>query len=218
MRRGKFGGGTKSKRKRTAPHNIADEFEREKHAKELEKFLKQLAEDGSPKKPLTVSQIMSVMRGAVREKWMYCPTKLAYLNMAIVPDDSPSTKRRWKAQCENCEEWFKKDDVAVDHIVGENSLKTPEDLLSFWDSIMNVGFDDLQVLCHDCHDIKSMMERYGYTEDEVHIMRKVLTWEKMYTKAAKQKELLISYGFKASEVSNSEKRREAIFKHFKENS
>lgn len=215
-RRGGFRKSNKPKRQRTAPHNIADDFEKEKHLKELEKFLRQLDEDGSPKKHLTDSQILSLARGAIRDRWMFSNTKLAYLNQGIIPDDDPNTRRRWKCQCESCEKWFGKNDIQVDHKVGEHSLKTVEDIIPFADSILNVTFDQLQLLCEECHTIKTAMERYNLTEDEAITFKKVTSWEKKFTKANDQKEFLISKGFKASEVSNSDKRRQAALEYFKD--
>uniref|UniRef100_A0AB39AJE6 HNH endonuclease n=1 Tax=Vibrio phage P018-4 TaxID=3229728 RepID=A0AB39AJE6_9CAUD len=217
-RRGGFRKSTKPKRKRTAPHNIADEFELDKHQKELERLLKKLNEDGTPKKPLTESAIMSLVRGAIREKWSFCDTKLAYLNMKTVPDNDPNTRRRWKIQCEHpeCLKWFGKNDVACDHIVGGHSLKTPEDLFTFYDNILNVSFNDLQILCHECHDRKTACDLHGYTWEESLIFKKVTAWEKQYKVASKAKEWLLSKGFSEDEVSNPEKRRQAIWKYFEQ--
>lgn len=205
-----FGG---NKRKRTAPNNIADDFEREKHQKELDKFLKQLNEDGTPAKPATDSQIMGLLRGAIRERWMFAPNKLAYLYSNIVPDDDPTTRRRWKGTCERCNSDFKKTDLQVDHIKGENSLRSPEELMDFYDSIMNVGFEDLRVLCIPCHEIVTVMSRYNYTEEEAIIFKKVTAWESLNKTVKKQKELLTFYGFSADEISNKEKRRIAVWKY-----
>lgn len=212
MARGGFRG-NKKQRKRTAPHNIADDYEREKHQKDLEGFLKKLNEDGTPKKPLTDSQIMSIIRGAVREKWMYAPNKLAYLNMAVVPDDDPSSRKRWKAQCEKCKNWFGKNEIQIDHIRGENTLKTPEDFFTFYNNIMNIGFDDMQALCEPCHEIKGAMERFGYTESEAIIFKQVTAWESLHKAVSKQKEVLKSYGFSDDEISNKEKRRSCVWKY-----
>lgn len=214
MKRGGFRKSNKPKRTRTTPHNIADEFEREKRQKELEKFLKQLNPDGTPKKPLTESQIMSLVRGAIRDRWMYSPTKLAYLYMNTVPDEDPNSRRKWKVQCEASGEWLKLTDACVDHKKGEHSLKSPDDLFSFYNSIMNVGFDDLQILSVGEHDIKTMMERYNYTREEALILKKVTAWEKEYKTAGKQKEWLLKKGFSEEEVSNPEKRRQSIWKYF----
>ncbi|CAH9014426.1 conserved hypothetical protein [Vibrio phage 501E54-1] len=206
-----FGG---KKRKRTAPHNIADDFEREKHQKDLEKFLSKLNEDGTPKKLLTQSQLMSIIRGAIREHcWMYAPNKLAFENMSTVPDDS-SSRRRWHRQCEDCKGWFKKDEVQTDHRIGEHSLKDFDQIWDFYTSISNVSFEGMASLCIPCHDIKSAMERYGYTKEEALIFKKVTAWEALHKKATPQKKFLMDNGFTEDEVSNPTKRREAIWKYF----
>ncbi len=207
-----FGG---KKRKRTAPNNIVDEFEREKHKTELEKLLKRLDEKGEPLKPLSEAQIMSIVRGAIREKWGFCDTKLAYTNMKTVPDDDPSSRRRWKVQCEHptCQKWFKKTDIACDHVVGGHSLRSPDDLFNFYNNIINVGFEDLQMLCHECHDRKTACDLYNYTWEEAGIFKKVTAWESLNKTVKKQKELLTSYGFSDDEISNKEKRRIAVWKY-----
>ncbi|CAM0059762.1 HNH endonuclease [Vibrio phage K406] len=212
MARGGFRG-NRNQRKRTAPNNIADEFERNKHEQELVKLLKRLHEDGTPLKPASEAQIMSIVRGAIREKWSFCDTKLAYLNMKTIPDDDPKTRRRWKVQCEHCLQYFKKTDVAVDHKIGGHSLKTPEELFDFYNKIINIGFDDLQVLCHEDHDRKTACDLYGYTWEEAGIFKQVTAWESANKKVGDQKTLLKSYGFSDDEISNKEKRRECIWKH-----
>lgn len=214
-KKGNFKKGTKSKRE--GAYNIPNEAEIRKHKAELVKFMKHLDEDGFIVKKMTLSQKMSLIRGAIREKWMYAPNKLAYLNMNTVPDLDPNTRRRFKVRCESCEDWFTKSQVAVDHIIGEHSLKSLEDFENFVESILYVGFAGLQVLCHDCHDLKSAMERYGLTEEEVVTFKKVTAWEKKVKSAADQKSFLISKGYSAKDVTNKEKRRETALKYFKDN-
>lgn len=214
-RRSNFSKG-KSKKKREGPYNLPNEEDIASLAKSLETHMGRLNEDGTVKKEMTQSQKMSLIRGAIREKWMYAPNKLAYLDMNTVPDYDPSTRRRFKVQCESCKEWFTKSNVCVDHVVGEHSLKSLEDFDIFIKSILYVGFDGLQILCHDCHDIKTAMERYNLSDEEVIVFKKVTAWEKQHPKANQQKKFLIENGgFKVKEVSNADLRREAALKYFK---
>lgn len=217
MRRGGLRKSNKPKRKRTAAYNMADEFEIEKHQKELERLLKRLNEDGTPAKPASQSEIMSLVRGAIREKWGYCDTKLAYLNMKTIPDTDPSSRRRWKVQCEKCLLWYGKNDVAVDHLIGGHSLKSPEDLFTFYDNIINIGFDDLQILCHEDHDLKTACDLHGYTWDEAIIFKKITALESHLKNEKARKAFLLNKGFDESEVSNKEKRRLAFWKFIEEN-
>lgn len=214
-RRGGFKRGGGSKRKRTAPHNIADDFERERHEKDLAKHMKNLNEDGTPKKLLTKSGLLSIIRGAIREHcWMYSPNKLAFENMATVPDDDPSSRRRWKRQCESCGEWFKQTDIQTDHKVGEHSLKDWDQVWDFYLSINNVGFSEMSSLCVPCHDLKTAMERYGYTEEQAKIFKNVNLWLSHNKGAKVQKDLLKSYGYSDTQTSNGEKRKECLWDYF----
>lgn len=214
-KRSNFGKG-KAKRVRTAPHNIADDFERSRHQKETEKFLRQLNEDGSPKKPLTESQIMGLCRGAIRERWMYSPVRLAYLNQHIVPDDDPNTRRRWKGTCMYCGKEFKKSDLQIDHWEGEHSLKSPDDLFKFYHSIHNITFNDLKMTCIPCHEIKTAMERYGLTEEEAVVFKKVTAWRAKYPKATQQKVWLKGKGFSAGDMKNAGTREAAVLKYYQQ--
>ena len=206
----------KPKAKRTGAYNIPNEDDLEKLRKSLESYMKKLDEEGNVLKKMTHSQKMSLIRGAIREKWMYAPNKLAFLEMNAVPDYDPNTRRRFKWQCNCCKEWFTKAQVQVDHIIGEHSLKDLEDFDSFVESILYVNFSGLQILCIDCHDIKSACERYNLTEEEAIIFKRVTAWEKQYPKAKDQKDFLIkNFGAKVKDVANETLRREVALEYFK---
>lgn len=219
MARGGFRKSTKPKRKRTAAHNMADEFELKKHENELKKLLNRLDEYGFPKKPLTESAIMGLCRGAIRDRWSFCDTKLAYLNMKTVPDTDLSSRRRWKVQCEDpdCLKWCGKNDVAVDHVVGGHSLRSPDELFTFYNNIINIGFKDIQILCHECHDIKTAMDLGGYTKEEAIIYKQVTALETLLKNEKARKTFLLGKGFEESSVSNKDKRREAFWKFMVDN-
>lgn len=48
---------------------------------------------------------------------------------------------------------------AVDHIIGNHSFVELSQLASFAISILNVNEADLQILCTECHDIKTYSEK-----------------------------------------------------------
>lgn len=200
----------KEKVERTTPFNIPDDKELAKVKNDLVKFKKQLKPDGSPLKPLTKSQIMSLCRGAIRQKWMFASNKLAYMNMGVVPDYDTNTRRRFKVQCEYCLEWFKRDEVVCDHENGEHSLKDGTDIETFADSILNVNFAGLKRTCQPCHDRKTAMERWGYTEEEARIFKMYTAWVGA-NKIPKQKEWLQSKGVSLEDCSNEPKRRKSYF-------
>lgn len=61
-------------------------------------------------------------------------------------------------KCAACDDTFASKDVEVDHIVPAGSLKTYEDLPGFVERMFceKQGF---QVLCKDCHQLKTNNER-----------------------------------------------------------
>lgn len=126
-----------------------------KRKKNLEGMLSKLDKDGRSKE----SDMVMVVRGAIRSAWMRSPTKLSYLLSRSEPDMDPTTRRKWKVRCEKCLEYFSQSEVEVDHKKGNHSLRTPEDFVSYFENILMVSHDDLQVLCKECHGVKTLQEK-----------------------------------------------------------
>lgn len=143
----------------------------------LEKFLKEID-------PLTgksiESKMVSVVRGAIRKSWMRSPTKLAFLYMNTVADMDETTRTKWKIQCHCCNKWFKIDQVETDHIKGHNKFTVASDFQDYFDNILMVGFDGLQILCADeCHPTKTLSEKLGISFEDAKIERSVISITKM---------------------------------------
>jgi hypothetical protein len=182
----------------------------DKRKKALEGFKKKLDADGKASEKTLCSAIRSAIRGV----WMKHETKLAYLYERTVPDMNPNTRTKWLIQCECCGEMFKLGEVEINHRKGENQLLSFEDVLPFTKSILGVGFKDIEVLCKDCHSIQTYSERYGVSLEEAKLEKYVI--QKINQTVAIQKKELLAYGYKASEVSNEEKRRDAYRQILKE--
>ena len=181
-----------------------------KRKKALEGFKKKLDADGkAPEKGLC-----SAIRSAIRGVWMKHDTKLAYLYERTISDMNPNTRTKWLIQCECCGEMFKLGDVEINHKKGENQLLSFEDVLPFTKSILGVGFDDIEVLCKDCHSTLTYSERYGVTLDQARLEKDVI--KKINQAVAVQKKELLAHGYKATEISNEEKRRDAYREILKE--
>lgn len=134
-----------------------------KREDKLKQFLKRLDEDGKPQE----KHVVSVVRSAIRSAWMKSDVKLAYLYMNTIPDMDDSTRTKWLCRCEMCGELFKLTDVEIDHKQGNHSFTKVEDFENYFNNILMVGFDDLQILCKDnCHAQKTYMERYGVSWEE----------------------------------------------------
>ena len=180
-----------------------------KRKKALEGFKKKLDANGKASEKALCSAIRSAIRGV----WMKHDTKLAYLYERTIPDLDPSTRTKWLIQCESCGEMFKLGDVEINHKCGENQLLSFEDVLPFTKSILGVGYDDIEVLCKDCHACITYSERYGVTLEEAKLEKDVI--KKINQTVAVQKKELLAAGYKASEISNEEKRRDAYRKLIK---
>lgn len=67
-------------------------------------------------------------------------------------------RHRVEYQCAECKDFFKSKEVQVDHIEPAGSLKTYEDLPRFVERLYCEA-DKLQVLCKECHKVKTAEER-----------------------------------------------------------
>ena len=137
---------------------IANKQEIEKKQDELAKHIKKLLnpESGQQKIPALVTMV----RGAIRSSFSISPVKLAYYEMGRVADTDPTTARKWKMQCECCQEWFNVDTIEIDHRSGNHTFKVPSDFESYFDNILDVKFEGLQRICkYKCHRIKSHQEK-----------------------------------------------------------
>lgn len=181
---------------------IPSEADVKKKKQQLESFLKQIdKETGKPDEYKTVLTV----RSAIRKAWMRSPTKLAYLTSKTVPDMDDSTRTKWKIQCECCGDWFKLGDVEVDHVEGNHTFNKVSDFENYFNKILMVGFDGLQILCKDkCHATKSYMEKLGCTWEEAVVMKQVIFLQKSKSDIA----FIKSKGY--TPASSVSKRREQL--------
>lgn len=95
---------------------------------------------------------------------------------------------------------------AVDHKIGGHSLKSMADVGSFVTAIINVRPEDLQILCHVCHDIKTHSEKTG-------VSFTMAAYDKIAISIVKEKEDKNFFIERNLEVpSNADKRRKDIVK------
>lgn len=137
------------------------EAEKAKVKKKLDGFLKKLNADGSPKRSMDDNLAKGLMRDAVRKKWMYSPTKLAFLLLNRIPDMDNSTRTKWLQKCNICKKLFRETEVQVDHFLGERQFVEWDQAQGYASSILDVKFDDLQILCIPDHKTKSRAEYLG---------------------------------------------------------
>lgn len=183
-------------------------------AKKIEELTKRRGKFCKEAQKNTEKKQLSVVRSAIRKAWMRHPVKLLKLELATTGDYDDSNRRTWKRQCEQCKQWFKNDDVQVDHIIGEHKMTTFDDIPNFARSILDVTLDDLQLLCKPCHDIKGYAEGQGITFEEARFEKRVIAWIGDRTVTMQKAELHNIFGENA-DVGNNKKRKELIREHLR---
>ena len=180
----------------------------EKQIKALKSKIEKLKERDTG---INEKEACNIVRSAIRKSWMRHPIKLLAVDLVTEPDLDPTTRTIWKVKCARCGLYHRKDQVEVDHLKGENQLKTLSDLPNFVLSILDVTTKDLQVLCKGCHRIKTYAERYGFSEEGAEVILNAKDWLKA-TKVDKQKSTFAKMGYSEKDYSNAKKRTELAIK------
>jgi hypothetical protein len=182
---------------------VPSQFDIKKREEKLQQFKKKLNEDGSPQE----KHVVSVVRSAIRQAWMKSDVKLAYLYSKTIPDMDDTTRTKWLVPCEICGNMFKLADIEIDHkYIGGSSFTKVSDFESYFNNILMVNFDGLQVLCKEDHLIKTLSESLGISFEESRIEKEVIKLCKL--KAAQQDAWIKSKG--STSAKNPLARRNAI--------
>ena len=107
---------------------------------------------------MTESAFWSFIRSTLRQKsrW-WKPITQCKMN-ARRAYKGPNKRQKFEYQCNNCKHWFPEKKINVDHRIPAGSLNCSEDLPRFVDMLFcEIG--NLQVLCTDCHDYKTQLEK-----------------------------------------------------------
>ena len=108
------------------------------------------------------------VRGGLRRSvWMKNPVKIDKLKASRYKAPlGKDGKEVWAMRCEMCEKEHRQSACQVDHKCGNMSLKCREDILPFVEHLAFITLEDLQILCKQCHDVKTYSERYGVTMEQ----------------------------------------------------
>lgn len=104
----------------------------------------------------TESQYWGFIRSALRQKSRWWKPILHCKLNARRP--CKKGRQKWEYQCNCCKQWFSEKEVNVDHIRPAGSLQCAADLAKFVETLF-CEIDNLQILCTNCHDIKSMKDK-----------------------------------------------------------
>ena len=145
----------------------------------------------------TQSSFMSWLRSGIRKSlWSRSPIKLEFMKKTRKMIDNPKKGTRckprvWGGQCNICKNDFPQNQLEVDHVIGNHSLREITDIQQFIMSIVMVQDKDLQYLCKGCHTVKTHSEKYNLSFDDAFKEKKIIAYGKL--KPVKQIEILEKY-------------------------
>ena len=173
---------------------------------------------------ISEKEVLSFWRSGVRQLWGNSVFKQSFMNSKsmLVENTNSRSKKRFpkvrKYKCEICGGYFGSNEVELDHIESENSLKSYSDATSFIKTIMFTSPDKLQVLCKDkrkkgvgvvytgCHSIKTFSERYNVSFEQAKVEKEFISIKK----CKKQVDTLLSLGVSSSDIPKTKKAQEEL--------
>ncbi len=103
------------------------------------------------------SSFWTFIRNSLRRRSMVWKPISICRERAKRPFTGTSTRQKWEYQCNICKRWFKSTEIVVDHIIPVGSLNNAQDLPNFVEGLF-CEIDNLQCLCKNCHDRKSVID------------------------------------------------------------
>lgn len=153
----------------------------------------------------TKSRYFGFIRSALRRTTMRYPAKQKYLEDRCRPAP-PGSRFRKVADCEMCGTTVGKSKAAVDHITPAGGLKDYDDLPRFTETLF-CGFDNFQILCSTCHDVKTLADKRGISFKEAAVEKEIIAFSKQPVNFQKAK--LSKLHIDESEQTNQTKRANA---------
>lgn len=137
---------------------------------------------------------MSDWRLGVRELWSISEIKRKAheSRFVLVENTNPRSMKRFpkvkRWECALCHDLFEKKDTELDHVLGENPCTQFEHAADFLHSIaLPRSPSDLQILCKECHGVKTYAERYKVSIKEARVRKELATLRK--SEVAQEKRL-----------------------------
>ena len=103
---------------------------------------------------MTESMFWSMIRAALRNKSRWWKPIAQCKADARRKYNGPNKRQKFEYQCKKCKKWFSEKNINVDHIIPAGQLQSGKDLEGFVERLF-CEVESLQVLCIDCHNVKS---------------------------------------------------------------
>lgn len=143
------------------------------------------------------------LRGSIRRIWSRHPVKISYKqNRRYKAPVGKNGKEVWVSDCEICGNQSR--DCQVDHLQGGYGFTDWTSFTEWAKMILWVGFDDIQEVCVECHEVITLSQRNNLTFEDARIEKEVIA----VCKAKQDKEWLESRGI--TPASNQTKRKQQI--------
>lgn len=117
-------------------------------------------------------------------------------------------RQKYAYICAKCGGSFSAKEVSVDHIVDCGTLKSWDDVQEFMQRLF-CSADELQVLCHPDHDIKTYMAKHNVDEEEAIVQKMTIAILKENPQDVL--DFIESYDYNGTyQVNNAVNRRKAV--------
>lgn len=103
---------------------------------------------------MTESAFWGWIRSSLRQRSRFWKPINKAKDLAKRKYTGPNKRQKFEYQCNACKDWFKGDEVQVDHIKEVGTLTCAGDLPAFIDGLF-CEIEGLQVLCSECHNKKT---------------------------------------------------------------
>jgi ubiquinone/menaquinone biosynthesis C-methylase UbiE len=104
---------------------------------------------------MSESQYFSKIRSSLRQAFRYWKPMQNVLEISSRPSQSLNKRLKKEYQCAHCKNWFKRDDVQIDHVEECGSLNKYEDIVPFIIRLTKEEPEAYQILCKQHHKEKT---------------------------------------------------------------
>lgn len=145
------------------------------------------------------------LRSASREIWKKHPIRTEYIKQKRKKlPVGKKTKANpegivWACNCEICGKVTR--NPQTDHIESCGSTGSIQEWLVWLEKLLILGFEDIQLLCKDCHDVKSYQDRTGLDYNAAKLRKKEIAFEKSDSKT--QTEILLAAGIQPAKTKKA---------------